>query len=677
MNEVLTTEELLQELKLRASPEKISYGRPLNPSRRKWLEIDFNQLSKYDPELAENLLDKPEETIKAASLASSQIDDIEDRQILFCNLPESTNIPLSEIGDQINKFLSFKGYVMKPSDIFLKCDSARFECPSCGAIITVLMLGREWKEPKKCGCGRKGKFRLLSKHLIKFQRLEIQEAVDMVPDKPRRLIKKKVFIAENLTRKTINQELQPGKMVVINGFLELESLRSKSVKYETNEFRTNIIANNIIPIEHSWESIKLNKTETKKIVEMAKKKSLLEEFSQSLAPSFEGYEIIRKSLILQHVAGKRILDESGNLEERGTIHILLSGSPGTGKSYLLRKSLVISPLWNWTIGKGLTKVGLVACVVRDEYGSYVLEIGPLVMSDNGICGIDEMNAMNPNDFGMLNNAMNDEQTKITKANIDQMLKTRTSILATSNPIHKVFTDHESIIKQLAPIPKDILDRFDVIWPMREIIDQDKLEDKYMARHLKSENVKQIWSNEEMRNYISYARRLTPIIPLSVAKYFKEKFKKLTGKTKDEEEDDQSHRLRGNILRWAYAHTKFAGIGKENQKNEIDMSKEDVNFAFTLMRYSFKLLGLIKGGFIKYEDMEEIPTKTEINKYYLVKEAIKDLFEEYKNKIPYDKLLERVKKENEDMDEDALDKEIDILNKNGEVFIPSRGFIARI
>ena len=82
---------------------------------KKFLEIDFNKLSRYNPELAETLLDNPEETIKTASLSVENFDeDIKDIQILFYNLPESTEIPLGEISDQLNKFLSFKGYVMKP-----------------------------------------------------------------------------------------------------------------------------------------------------------------------------------------------------------------------------------------------------------------------------------------------------------------------------------------------------------------------------------------------------------------------------------------------------------------------------------------------------------------------------------------------------------------------------------
>ena len=658
------------------------YKKIIAGDKKKFIEVDFKLLSRFDPEIADLLLEDPEDTIKAAELAAEQIGDGEgDLQILFKNLPNSTNLPLNEISDQLGKFLSFDGYIIKPSDIYLKAKSAKYECSQCGNVISILMLGNIWRSPSTCGCGSKKNFRLISKELAKFQRLEILEATDSVPDKPRRLIKKKLFIEANLTRKDLNHQLQPGQRVKVAGFLELEELRTKNSRAQSNEFRVNIIANNITPIENSWDALKLSLSQLKKVKEMAKKKGLLEGFAQSLAPSFEGYNIVRESLILQHVGGKRIFDTNGNLEERECIHILMVGGYGTGKTYLMRRSMVISPLWIWAQGSGLTKVGLVASIIKDEYGAPTLEVGPLVMADKGILGLEEMDKMEKGDFGILTNPMAEEVAKINKWNIDRTLTTRTAILSTSNPIHKRFVDNESIMNQLAPIPKEITDRYDVIWPMREKIDEDKLEDKYLARHIdKSEDIKQEWSNDEMRDYITYARKLIPIVKKETAEYFKEKFKKLTGKTKTEEgeEDEKSHRLRGNIFRWIYAHTKFIGVGKEGKDKKIDITKESVDFAFGLMRHSFELLKLIDDkGFVKYEDLEDIPNKKEINKYYLVKEVVKKLSQETNNLTPGDRIIEEAKKINKDFTEDDFEKEITKLKKMGDVFEPRNGFWAVI
>lgn len=639
---------------------------------KNYLEINFNKISKFDPLLANILLDNPEETIKAISIACEQFDTDKEiqPQIIINNLPKSTYIPLGEVSDQIGKFLTFEGYVMKPSEIYLKCKSAKFECKVCGSIINILMLTNDWKVPKKCHCGAKGDFLLLDKKFVKFQKLEIEESMDHIPDKVRKPAVKKVLLEENLTRKDLNESIQPGQLVRIYGFLELEQLKKNNKN--TNEFKSYIIANNIIPIERSWESIKLTKKDKYNIKIMANNKDLLVEFAQSLAPSYEGYLDLRQSLILQHVGGKRIKDENGNLEERGIISILLCSDPSKGKTYLTKRSLNLSPLWYWTQGAGLTKCGLVASVVKDDYGNYTLEVGPLPLAHKGLLVIDEGDKMNKQDYGILNNAMNDEQTQITKANINQTLKTETNILMASNPIHKKFIDSqsESIMAQLKPLPKDLLDRFDIIWAMRGKINNDKVEKKYLDRHLKSNNIKQKWSNLEMQKYIAYSRKLNPIILPEVAEYFSKKFKKLIGTTHNGE---QSHRLRGNIFRWIYSHSKFFGVGKEDKDNNIIVTHDSVNFAFNIIKKSFEYLGLIDNkGFAGFEDLEEIPSQKEIKIYYVVKDIIKELTKIYKKEIPYERILEESKNKI-GIDNDELDKEIEKLKNIGDLFEPKRGY----
>ncbi len=79
-----------------------------------------------------------------------------------------------------------------------------------------------------------------------------------------------------------------------------------------------------------------------------------------------------------------------HMHRRGDINILLCGDPGTSKSQLLSYVHKITPRGIYTSGKGSSAVGLTASVVRDpESKEMVLESGALVLSDNGICCIDE------------------------------------------------------------------------------------------------------------------------------------------------------------------------------------------------------------------------------------------------------------------------------------------------
>jgi len=209
--------------------------------------------------------------------------------------------------------------------------------------------------------------------------------------------------------------------------------------------------------------------------------------------------------------------------------------------------------------------------------------------------------------------------------------------------------------------------------MREKINQARLEDKYLARHLQTTSINQVWTNEEMRNYIAYVRKLIPIISNDVAKYFSEKFRKLTGRTIEEE---KSHRLRGNIFRWAYAHSKFISVGKEDKNNNVKLTKKSIDFAFELMRHSFGLLDLIsKEGFTRYEDIEEIPKKKEVNKYYI----IKDIIDELENKVGKIIPMEDIVKEAEikGVEIRIIEETIEKLKRNGDIFEPRRNFITKI
>ena len=58
---------------------------------------------------------------------------------------------------------------------YLKVKSAKFECPSCGSVLSVLQLDKKFREPTRCSCGRRGGFRVLSKELVEAQDIKIRE----------------------------------------------------------------------------------------------------------------------------------------------------------------------------------------------------------------------------------------------------------------------------------------------------------------------------------------------------------------------------------------------------------------------------------------------------------------------------------------------------------------------
>jgi replicative DNA helicase Mcm len=498
---------------------------------QKSLIVDFSDLYSFDEDLARQILTNPGDNLPHLDIAAFSklrmrdpfyADQIRGVHVRFRRLPTET--PLRRIGaEHISRLIMVSGIIVRATAVQPYIIKAAFRCSSCGETILLDQSDQFLKTPRECpSCNSRRGFELVPREsvFIDSQRISIQERPEELP--PGQLPR-----SVNIDLKDdIVDVARPGDRINMIGSLGL--LRRQGRGGILRVFDFVLEANNIDVSGREMELLEITPEDEEEIREFASDPWVFRRLLQSIAPSIYGLEAIKEAVMYLLFSG--VTKELPDVRIRGDINVLLVGDPGTGKSQLLQYAARSAPRGLYTTGRGSTAAGLTAAVVKEGgTGNFILEAGALVLGDKGICCIDEMDKMRDEDRGAIHPAMEQQIVSIAKGGIVATLNARTSILAAANPTLGRYNPYQTIAQNMN-LPVTILSRFDLIFVLRDLPEAEK--DARMAEHIL--NLHRAAGTpatapldiEFLRKYISYSKRINPIMTDKVINSFAEFYVKM-------------------------------------------------------------------------------------------------------------------------------------------------------
>ncbi|MCC7552521.1 minichromosome maintenance protein MCM [Candidatus Micrarchaeota archaeon] len=678
MAEELNLEPVIKEIQdfFESNYKKKIYSLVSRYPTQKSLSVDYEDFEKFSPELADQLIEKPDMILKAAVKALLDMNlavapGIEFKpHVRFFNLPESGMLIESMGSKYLGKLINIKGVVTKRAEIKHRVKIAVYKCDVCDAIYKV-PLSSSISIPTFCDACKRKALKLIEEdsEFLDVQRAEIQELLERVKGgtPPARL---ELWMEDDLVNSTI-----PGNTVEITGVLRLRPPSTFSKNATSLIYTRYLDVIYVKGIQQDFEELEITEDDKKKILEFSKDSKLFEKVVKSIAPGIYGHDEIKQAIALQLFGGTKGKEMVGGAKIRDNIHILLIGDPGAAKSRLLQYVVDLAPKSLYVSGKSVSGVGLTVSVEKDELsdGGWTLKAGALVLASGGIVGVDEFDKIDKDERSSLHEVMESGTISVAKAGIVARLKSKTSILAAANPKYGRFDPNKFPAEQFN-IPPTLLSRFDLIFPIMDILDETRdreLAEKILSSHKLSADDTQVIADESLvqreflKKYIAYSRQhIRPILTEEASNKIKDYYSKMRKMGKKTGAIPITPRQIEGLVRMAEAGAKLRLSDKVMLK--------DSDLAISLMEWMMQKIGMDQEtGVYDIDILATGKPKSQIDKIQIILKIV----EEINKTNEMAEIKEVIERASEfDIDKDLAKRLIEELIYKGELYKPKTGYV---
>lgn len=448
------------------------------------LFIEYDDLYRFDRDLVDDWMNHPDKMREYAEEALRVYDlpvdvGFENAHVRLTDnrdAAESVTVP-SITSKDIGDYVAVRGKLSRVTEVNHRLDNAAFECQRCGSLNYIPQPRMSTDEPHDCqGCEREGPFKIntAKSEWLDQRKLKVEELPGERPDSNAESVT--VFVDDDLCHHGGPNGLpdRNGQDVVVLGQYNVneDELTGRNANNEAGGWiEAHAIA--FLSQDHEDVDVEAHKDE---FVELANDPDCIEKQKQSLVPGMhadEDLDRIFEASVAWLFNAYRVEPDEGSGTFRGDLHMGIIGAPGRGKSTLGSALDEIAPKSEFRSGTGLSKVGLTAATVQEEFAGqteWSLSPGILPRSNGGHCIIDEVDDVIDENTKALHDALEGEQmVKVDKADISANLPTRTALLAMGNPRDGTFDRFEPLKDQI-DLDDALVDRLDLLFTLDADLD---------------------------------------------------------------------------------------------------------------------------------------------------------------------------------------------------------------